>query len=305
MGEWDNQFGGLAQLDDGVVSTGDTDWSGNAVTKPVISGTLGEKNHYAKILLLLLPFSTAFVLFAKKRRQRYFAALCSVPICGAMLLTYSRGAFLAAVLMVFGMVVFSWLRLRTVMFASGFMLVVLVLLLPSYVYRISTLSRVAGLSSGYVTRTDSSVSRRAAENMAAIRIFKDYPILGVGPGQTKYYTNHYGQGFGRIAGTRMAHNLYLSTLSDLGLTGFMAFMAVLLIAVFRVWRARLQNSSPDLLIMGSAILLSIGVYMVCSVFLDLGYERYYWLLLALAGAYVQIVRKEDAPESARIAVATS
>ena len=51
-------------------------------------------------------------------------------------------------------------------------------------------------------RSDTSMRGRATENLAALNIFLDHPMLGVGPGQTQMYTAKYGdeEGITRLQG---------------------------------------------------------------------------------------------------------
>jgi hypothetical protein len=58
----------------------------------------------------------------------------------------------------------------------------------------------------------------------------------------------------------------------------------------RLWQARSSWASyrPDLANLATAFSFSIAAYLGTAVFLHLSFERYYWLLIALASAGLQI-----------------
>ena len=148
-----------------------------------------------------------------------------------------------------------------------------------------------------ISEADGAVRGRLTENLAALMIFMDNPILGVGPGQTNLYTKEYAKGIGlaRIAGTRRAHNMYLEELADTGIVGFAAFMAIVLTTILSLVKVRRAcfESNPELSNLATGFLLSIIGYLTTAVFLHLSYIRYYFLILALAGAIIQIYKTES------------
>jgi len=84
--------------------------------------------------------------------------------------------------------------------------------------------------------------------------------------------------------------MYLEELADTGILAFSAFMAILLITVVRLyqlvryWRSRNNENFQTLV----ALLLAVLAYMTSAIFLHLSYARYYWFLLAFAGAGIYI-----------------
>jgi O-antigen ligase len=166
--------------------------------------------------------------------------------------------------------------------------------MPEYVYRLTSMSGVSALAAGEEKEADSSMRGRATENLAAINIFLDHPLLGAGPGQAKIYITAYGNevGFKKLEGQRRAHSMYLEELADTGLLGFIAFMTIALVTLLpvvqirRYWAQR--SMEIDFILTG--FLLAIIAYLSSAMFLHLSYQRYYWLLLAMAGAAIEIFR---------------
>jgi putative inorganic carbon (HCO3(-)) transporter len=164
------------------------------------------------------------------------------------------------------------------------------LFMPDYAYRISTLFRAIGVQTdARDTKTlDASMRGRATENLAALKIFADHPLLGVGPGLTHLYTAKYGSdgGLSRLQGTRQAHNMYLGVLSDLGIVGFVLFLSIFIVSIRRLLQIRSLYAAtrPEYAGLAIGLVLAIVAFMASAVFLSSAYERFYWMMLALAGA---------------------
>ncbi|MGB3713948.1 MAG: hypothetical protein WA996_05905, partial [Candidatus Promineifilaceae bacterium] len=89
-------------------------------------------------------------------------------------------------------------------------------------------------------------------------------------------------------------------LADTGVVGFAAFLAILLITMLQLWqvRRRWKMSRTDISLSAAAFFLAIIAYLSTAVFLHLSYVRYYWLILALAGAAIHVYGVRAGPEDA-------
>jgi len=227
-------------------------------------------------------------------------ALACIPIAGAIMLTFSRGAFVSAVATVMAMVYLGSIKIRHLL-ALGLAFVVIVpIAMPDYAYRIFTLFRAVGVQDaqkGSSKTLDASMRGRATENLAALKIFLDHPVIGVGPGQTQMYTAKYGgdSGLSRLEGTRQAHNMYLGVISDDGLLGFCTFISIFLATLSGLLKIRRKysESNPELTGLAIGLTLSIVAFMSSAVFLSSAYERFYWLIMALAGVTIHIVHRQE------------
>ena len=109
---------------------------------------------------------------------------------------------------------------------------------------------------------DASMRGRATENLAALKIFLDHPVIGVGPGQTKMYTTKDGSdgGLSRLEGTRQAHNMYLGVLSDTGVVGFLrSCLSSSLPRAIEV-RRKYSETNPELTGLAIGLTLSIVAF---------------------------------------------
>ena len=295
-------FGGFAQTKDSRIGTGTTGWNGKgALRDSRASGTVGEENYYAQIMLMLLPLAASRFWFEQSRKLRILGGLACIPIAGAIMLTFSRGAFVSAVATVMAMVYLGCIKVRHLL-ALGLAFVVIVpIAMPDYAFRIFTLFRAVGVQQEgqqSAKTLDSSMRGRATENLAALKIFLDHPVIGVGPGQTHMYTAKYGSegGLSRLEGTRQAHNMYLGVLSDTGLLGFCTFMSIFFVSLVGLMRIRrlYSETRPELAGLAIGLTLSIVAFMSSAVFLSSAYERFYWLILALSGVTIHLLQREKA-----------
>ena len=287
-GTFGNNYFGFAQTESSV-----TGLTSTGVER--LAGPIGEKNRYAQVMLMLVPIG--FMVFVAERRWILrLAALGSAGLCAlAMALTFSRGAAVAAGVVLVAMVVLRYIRLRYLVAALGIGIVVLVAV-PQYVDRVLTLGSIVSFftdDSGGAP-ADNSLLSRATENLTAINVFADHPIVGVGPGQFSEYYRQYSDeiGISVRAQDREAHNLYLGLAAEAGSLGLAAFLCAVIVTLVSLARARRAAlaTRPDLAALATGFLLAIIAYLASGVFLHLSYARYYWLMLALAGAAAIVVR---------------
>jgi O-antigen ligase len=87
--------------------------------------------------------------------------------------------------------------------------------------------------------------------------------------------------------------MYLEMTADTGVIGIAVFLAIPVLLLRALWAARRRclASDPELADTAAALFLSITGFLVAALFLSFAYQRYYWLLLALAGAALQIMRR--------------
>ncbi len=192
-------------------------------------------NVLAGYLALLLPFPLAILVFGTRadagvrvRSAVWYLSIISAVVTGAILvLTQSRGAWMAVLTVV--------LLLASMRWKWGW--VSIVILLAAVL--------VAGAAVGYpdlleallTSRNVASVSDRADLWCRAIMIIRDFPFSGVGIGS-----------FGKVVElfypyrslgtdtTMHAHSLPLQVAVDLGLPGLVSWLAVILILGVSTWK---------------------------------------------------------------------
>lgn len=298
-GDYDNDFGGLAKVKSAEVDTGEVDQFGNEIKRRRLAGTIGSKNRYAQVMVVLLPIALMRFWAERKWYLRLLGAVACIPILAGALLTFSRGAGLAI-----GFIVVAMLLLRIikpwqflVIAVVGYLAVMAII--PEYLYRISTVVDLEAVAEGNVDQAGGSIRSRSNVNLATFNIFLDHPLLGVGPGQTNEYTSEYGNEIGTfyraLDSTRRAHNMFLEELSDTGLIGFLLFMSIVLITMYQVWKLwcyYMARKQPEVAYTAAGFFLGMLAYLATAMFLHLSYVRYYWFLLAFSAAFVMIYQPE-------------
>jgi putative inorganic carbon (hco3(-)) transporter len=291
-GTYSNDYFGFATSD----ATNDLGVSvGGSLAR--LAGPIGEKNRYAQIMLMLVPLAL-FQAWSERRRLLRLAAYgTALLVSGAVILTFSRGAAVGFALVVLLMTVLRYVKLIQLA-AVGLVIAGLLIAVPQYAERLTTLYAVVGAvtDSDAANTADNSVLSRATENLAALAVFSDHPIVGVGPGQFSSYYREYADDIAISvkASDRQAHNLYLSTAAETGTLGLFCFMTILLITLWQLARARRRwlGRRADLTNMVTGFALAVITYMTTGIFLHLSYIRYFWLIMALAGAAAVIALNE-------------
>lgn len=266
-------------------------------------GPMDEPNGYAQIMIVLLPLALFTYRTAASRRAQLSAALAGALILGGMITSMSRGAMLAFGLLLIAAAAVRWIR------PSRLLIVVLLIAAAApfvasdrLVQRLSSIGSAVSLLRGDGAQVaDHAIRGRATEMIAAFRVFTDYPLLGVGPGQyAPFYSAEYHQNdprfqFRELNVARRAHSLYLEIGAELGIAGLAVFLAIVaaLMRDLRAARHRWSRTRPDLAHLATALWLSILGYLMTGVFLHLMYERYYWMLLAIAGSALHVIRLHE------------
>jgi putative inorganic carbon (HCO3(-)) transporter len=298
---YDNEYGGFAltkivnargYLDEANTDTGETDSMGRAVSRPRAGGPIGDPNFYGQILCSVLPISVVLLFSYRKRWLQLLAhAICSLLIF-AILLTFSRGTALAVVVLVVFLVLLRYLKIRHVLVAS-LLIAFVIAVNPAYRNRMDTFSF---LQKHGMRTADYSVRERATILLASVHIFMDYPMFGVGPGQSPKFIASYGnsQGYTKVRKEMEAHNTYLQQLDETGLIGFLCLGSIVAVTLRNLMhvRSRWKFERPEYAHVATALMLAIAMFLTTSLFLHLAFMRYFCLLLGLSGAAVLIYKAE-------------
>ncbi len=246
------------------------------------SATFDNPLILAAYLIMILPVSIYSLFELKEKWQRVTAAFCVLLIFGGIAATYSRGAYLAVLVM---LVVLMFLGKKqalgiTALFAG------ILLLLPQSVYQ--RLFAILDLDVSTVTRL--------AIWGGCLNIFMENPLFGVGAG-TENVTTLLQTRFG--INQPHAHSLYFELLVEGGLISILFFAVVLSLLVYDIFF--LLRSGGKWYKMGIAYLSSLAGFLVFSVFefsLQTPKElQYFMLFLGLIEASKRLCRKSMAEQN--------
>ncbi|RJR39523.1 MAG: hypothetical protein C4576_21500 [Desulfobacteraceae bacterium] len=303
--DYKNDFGGLAQRDTteaGMEEGKSMEPSTQDLDRA--KGPVGEPNRWAQILTVLLPLGLFGMWRERTRFLKTTAGIATILVFIGVLLTYSRGAILAIAALVLMMTLLRYIKIYQVSIVLAVM-VGLVVSSPKFMNRLDTIRGVEGLiSEKSVVKPDNATKGRLTEMLASSYAFLDHPVLGVGPAQylkvhSRKYMSNPEIALRHITNTRRAHCLYTELAAETGMIGLTVFLAIVGLLMTHLWKLRRSTlrSLPAVSGLVTSLWLSIAAYMTTAIFLHLAYQRYFWLLLALSGAAVQIASSEAARQT--------
>lgn len=284
-GTFDNNYWGFAQVPGRGFTTAET--IQGTVTQPRISGSIGEKNRYAQIMLMLFPIGLFRAWGEQSKKLRLVAFLFTGLILIGGSLAFSRGAQLGLLLLILIMTFMRYIKVQQLLIVLLGILLLLIAF-PQNAVRFTSLGAVfSSQEEGGLRSADGAIQGRATEMIAAMLVFKDHPIIGVGPGMFMYEMVAYSKiiGLRNITTTREAHSLYPGIAAESGVLGLIAIMGVLLYSLYRLAKARnywLKRNQINMANLCTGFFLAIISYMTTGIFLHMSYIRYFWLMIALA-----------------------
>ncbi len=263
------------------------------------TGPIEDPNFFAQIMVVLAPISFERFLHERKLRFRLLALWCMLVSILTIILTYSRGGFialLAALLVLF----IAYPPKRTHVPVIIFSLAVFFFYLPpNYLERMFTLRAL--FEPRKTLRLEEGVLQgRLSENLTALEMIKTNPLFGVGLNSYSYLFPVYSKkiGIARVATEREAHNMFLEVVAETGLIGFFIFSIVLLTAFHSILTARhifLATRQADYAGMATGLFAGLFGYFVAAAFIHNAFPRFFYLLLGIAFAmdYVRRNRPVD------------
>lgn len=249
-------LGYMAGLDTGQLIT----W-----TVPRLFGTAAEPQVYGNYLLSVIPPVTVF-LAVKTPALKWFYLLPGLTLLVlAMVMTFSAGAWVGlASSWVMLLIGFRQFKLTGMLSFAGCLTAVAIILIfinsvlyPGYSEGFKSIAVKFGLPPELIEQvvpspakikgsaaaetyhlSKKSVYERQGFRQAAWRMFRAYPVIGVGTGNFGYLYNTYKPGganaFPFVA---KAHNQYLEVLAETGVVGFGVFLSNIFLTAIMTWRA--------------------------------------------------------------------
>ncbi|MDD5194061.1 MAG: O-antigen ligase family protein [Candidatus Omnitrophica bacterium] len=239
-----------------------------------ISGPFNHYNAFGTYLMVTSLIFTALLLersFAKK--IKFFLALFSMLLVACLLLTSSRGAWIAY-LSALGLMFVISKRFKAASVILGLFLIVL-LFVPGIKERFN------------FTLSAQGDARRFAIWRSALLMIKENPYLGKGLGTFMDYFPHYYKHTRRFF-AQYAHNCFLQIWAETGIFSLISF----LLTVSVIFKKSLKKifKAPDCLLI--AFTCAIFGFLVNSFFdtqlYSLQLAVLFWILLGLAAAKINL-----------------
>jgi O-antigen ligase len=267
---------------------------------PRAAGPITDPNDFGYLQACVLPL--AGYLLAAERRGRVLWALCFALMAGAILASLSRGALVGLA----GLLVWALLTRRVPLGGLALGLGAVLALGATAAVIWSPLINDRLQSHGKIAQQN--VESRLAFWSAAVRMWEDNPVLGVGVDRFGIEASTYVRNSRIVLDRPAAHDSYLQILAEQGLVGLVAFLAFLgstwLLLVRAHRQARLRDDI-DGRRLATAMQATFVVAVVSATFISAELTMPFWIIGGLAAAVetAQRARRAPAVRPARAAVA--
>ena len=253
------------------------EWS-NSVTYPFF------KDHtiYGAILALIIPFMFGFFIKSKALGlsdfERILALIVSVVLIIGLIFSFTRAAWVSVLCaLIFLILLLLGFKFKHFMLLAGIGVILLfvfwtrIFMSFSNTQAVSSSDLKAHFESISNVSTDVSNTERINRWNSAIRMYKEKPFLGWGPGTYMFKYAPFQKyrektaistDFGTLGN---AHSEYLGPLSESGLIGMLSFIAIALIFVYKGIYLFRHASDKKIKWMALLILLSIITYLAHGV----------------------------------------
>lgn len=257
---------------------------------------LGNPNLLAAYLLPAVTFSGAAIFAWKRKAAKAMAVLLTVTNAACLILTYSRGGWIGFVVMSFaGMILLvHWFKMYLPQFWRRLALPIVLGVSATVIILAVTLveplrDRVGSMFMG---REDSSNNYRINVWSGVIKMIRDRPIIGIGPGNSafnKIYPRYQRTGYSALS----AYSVFLEVLVETGIIGLTCFLWLLLVTLNQGWvqlqRLRAaQNAAGFWLMAAIATMFGMLVHgMFDTVWYRPQVSTLWWLMVALIASFYQ------------------
>ena len=268
----------------------------NFVSKPFFP----DHTSYAAAIAMLIPILLFIIIIKKKANflsKSFFIGMCIIFFL-ALILSYTRAAWLSLILSIgFMLITLFRIKLHTTLIIGSILGIILFF---SWTDIQMSLARNRQDSSGNLLKhvesvsnisTDASNLERLNRWNCAIRMFKEKPMLGFGPGTYMFqYAPFQKPGEKTIISTNKgtlgnAHSEYLGPLAESGVFGTFTFLAIVLTSLFTASRIFFTASRRKVRYLALALmtgLLSYCIHGIMNDFLDLDkLSALFWGFIAM------------------------
>ncbi|MBQ8848917.1 MAG: O-antigen ligase family protein [Clostridia bacterium] len=245
-------------------------------------------NILAIYLVIVLPFALYMMISAQKGRAKLLGAISVASVLLCIVLTWSRGAWLAAIFcLVLFLLIYSRKTLRYMLLSCMFVPFLPFFLPQSVVRRFTSIGDLA----------DSSTMYRVYTWRGTLNMIKEYFMGGIGYGSTAFQNIYPQYAYAGIEAAEHSHSLFLQILVGTGIIGLIAF--ALIIFLFTQMNFEYIKNSKDMSgkLIVTAAFCAILASLLFGMF-DLTWYSYrifflFWAVMAIASACVRVGRDEE------------
>ncbi len=269
-----------------------------------VYGTLQPYNPNLLAGYLIASISSTvalFFIFAEKKKYVFsvIALLMSLNISAALVLTGSRGAYLALLVILVGIVMVSghiiWYDFRKKNNLKIIWILVLLLgiVVALYIF-ISSPALHSRIASVFAFREDSSNAFRLNVYISSVKMFLDHWAIGIGPGNETFrlmYGLYMRTGFDALG----AYSVPLEIAVESGIFALLAFLWIIFNVFIKGLNVILEKNTIEQKIIIAACIVGVAGIMahglVDTIFFRPQVQVIFWILIAVAG--VNLSKKHE------------
>jgi O-antigen ligase len=252
------------------------------------TGIFGNTNDMALHLVTILPISVALMLGSKGAVRKLIYGACAALMIAAIVLSYSRGAFLGMLVVV---LFIAWKlgrqrRLEIIFTVLGFAGVIVLLAPDKYGSRLLSI---------FIPSLDAegSADSRRGELFRSIYVALRHPLLGIGMGNYQPEMSYKGL---------VTHNSYTQVAAEMGMTAlacYVMFVVTPLKKLGQIARETFETRRDSrFYYLALGLQASLIAYLISSFFLSVAYVWYVYYLVA----YAVCLRRLYESETGRVVV---
>ncbi|MFX0195382.1 MAG: O-antigen ligase family protein [Candidatus Hodarchaeota archaeon] len=250
-----------------------------------VGGTVGSAINAAGYFCLILAPAFSILLTQAGRSHKGLAVLAfGLGVIG-LVLTLSRGGWIAFFLSITGLCLLAWHR--GWLSRSALITTAAVAVLLSLAFEVAIVTRLLGYDAG-------SAFSRVPLMKLAIRITMDNPVLGVGSNNFAVVMTDYAKF--KSSGTWLytVHNKYLLIAAEAGIGGLVTFIWFLFATLRRGWHCwKFEDRLLSPLALGFTVaIMGHMIHMLVDVFNSRPDVQLLWLVAGLITAMYSIAREE-------------
>lgn len=241
---------------------------------------LTDPNDFALYMNVMIPFSYFLFMHEKKWNiMKYVYLGITILMATVVILSYSRGGLVGLMAVSFIIWLYSPNKKITTVLALIGLICILALSADSWKEAMSTTTDLE----------NSTIQTRINAWIGSLKIFVEYPFMGVGTGNVPLYLNDYVpyHGTNHWYGS-VNHSVWLTALVEGGIVGFILFIIVIKINIQDCLYIRKNVKEGFLPFFASAMLGSLAGYFASGTFLTVNYYPHYWYLTVMIAAGAKI-----------------
>jgi len=229
----------------------------------IIGGLFQNPNDLALHFVTMIPIALVLALKSRNPFSKVVYFGCALLIIGGVVVTFSRGGFLA---LAFGMGVFMWKLARQSRILLGTLGVALV--------AIFIVAAPTGYRVRLATTQDESALARLDDLKRSLFVAARHPVVGVGMNNYILFSNF----------DKASHNAYTQVASEMGVAALVIYVLFMIAPIRRLRNIERESAESKshrrFYYLAIGLQASLAAYMVASFFASVAYLWYVYYLVA-------------------------